>query len=370
VSAADEFGTSFLGGPLGIIAGIARLPTFGKTSGYLVDTVDPATGIPYQGAGSVEPPPFFPDATFAATGTNPIGIPSPVADPVFSPTYTPEPKYGYPVPETAKQKAKRLDAKYKKDLEELRRKQAEARKQYRKPPGGGKGNDGLGQYGAIARACLSNPLLCVAGGVFYPTVIGNGTLTEAEQKAIARARKRSVFTKEPKMPANVVGKQKIPRLILAGDTPFAKLETPKAVKITAKRMKVETPKAVKITAKRMPLMLPSAAVPGFWTGLGKTVFAGVASRVDVTGLLLGLAQPKAKSQPVSTLTAVSPITDPLTLTQTTPVGSPLAGGSFGFAPPRSGSLQDQCRAFNKKRKPKRKCIRRDDCNRCVEFAPI
>ena len=86
-------------------------------------------------------------------------------------------------------------------------------------------------------------------------------------------------------------------------------------------------------------------------------------------ILLALAQPKPKSPP-SDSPSLAKLTDPLTPVITAGVPYPLAGGSFGFAGPSGGSMVDQCRDIRKRQKPKRKCVERDDCNRCIKFEAL
>jgi len=378
-SPADYVGGSF---PLGtIISLFSAIPSGGSGS---------EGANPYAGAGSMEdpygsmqpveeffgggvlPPPSVADVPYATPPltTNPIGIPSPSTDP--GPFYPPTQRTNVPGPEDPRAKIERL----RREAERLRSNTRNKRPPPKKPPGGGRGVDPLGDYATIARACIANPVACIAGGVLFPSEIGDSTLTKEEIRKVAAQRKRNIFAKEPLMPKNVVSKQKMPRLVLAGESPLAKLETPKSVKITAKRMPVEKPKAVKITAKRMPAIPATATPPSFWKGLGSAILSGT----NIQGLLLELAKPKARTEspilavasptPTQSPTPTIPGLDPLTPVSTPGVASPLAGGYFGFSPPRSGTLEDQCRQIRKRKKPKRRCVKRDDCNRCIEFEPI
>lgn len=358
------------GGPLGAVVSLfSAIPSYGRGT----ENANPSAGSgsqedPYGALSDIDYP-VPPDVTFqgGTTTTNPINIPAP--GPAPGPSYPPTLRGGLPGPDLS-------DRIFRENAEILKERRAREAKYAKKgkPPGGGGGKgEPFGEYGAMVRACLANPVACIGLGVLFPSPIGDATLTPAEQKKIAAARKRSIFYKEPRMPSNVVKIPKRPALGTAMSDPLARLETPKPVKITAKRMKVETPKAVKITAKRLPAYV---SPPGYWTGMGKAIGNALLSKVDPTAILFGLAQPRTKTQPQAiaaiapTVSAPMPLTDPLTPVNTPGVASPLAGGSFGFTGPGTGSIEDQCRNIRKRKKPKRRCIKRDDCNRCIEFEAI
>jgi hypothetical protein len=74
------------------------------------------------------------------------------------------------------------------------------------------------------------------------------------------------------------------------------------------------------------------------------------------------------SEPVSGV----PFDTPLTSIEPISAAYPMTAVGSGGSPivPRSGTLEDQCRNLRKRRKPKRRCIRRDNCNKCVEYEEL
>lgn len=165
------------------------------------------------------------------------------------------------------------------------------------------------------------------------------------------------------------------------------------VRTTARRLPVQLDE-VQITARRLPGEVPSRATPSTPRTPARTAPA-TGSRLrlptgltDLAPLLLGTvigrgtrARPAPLSGPLgigspSIPPAPAPVpstptyTDPLTPVQPIGAAYPLAGS--GWAPPNitGGSLVDQCRALNRRRKPKRRCVERDDCNKCTRYEGV
>lgn len=214
----------------------------------------------------------------------------------------------------------------------------------------------------------------VIGGILWPSELGNSDLFDPGKldlgvlRAIPTTRsgggKRYTKASKPKPPA-------LPALPRTATSPKPRAPVAKAV---------PTPKfvpepvmpgefAYSLPVPSMPVVsVPRAPAP---VAVPKAPRASIIPQLLdlVQPILLAAAQPRQKSPPTSK-PDLAAFTDPLTPVITAGVPYPLAGGSFGFAGPSGGSMVDQCRDIRKRQKPKRKCIERDDCNRCIKFEAI
>lgn len=378
-------------GPAGLIYSFLTLPGGGRTTG---NPQNPYVGAgsmedPYgamqdievfYGAGGVEPPPSTPDVPYA---TPPIA-PPPIAPPIASPGPIITGPNSYPVPNRPPARRQedilreRLD-RIEREAEELRRRQQRRNTQPggKKPPPKRPGGQ-LGDYDDYARACLASPTLCVIGGLLWPSTAGEGSTVLKPGQTAARKRPRIKFPgKAPKIPRSFDYRD-LPMPSLPGSVATGLPQKASPAKRPLPRQRalphiVKTRPKLPGTVVSMPTMPPFPSVSG-----GTLSLRNLGSQLlKYAGLVIPLLQPKQrtridvnipKSEPISGV----PFDNPLTTVQPLSAAYPMTAVGSGGSPivPRSGTLEDQCRQFRKRRKPKRRCIRRDDCNKCVEYEAI
>lgn len=215
---------------------------------------------------------------------------------------------------------------------------------------------------AVARVLRGAAGGAVAGtlGILWPTDLGNSDLFDPKakkrtaQRVLNRPGKR--VTARPRMPGNVVSPIPMPSLPpIAPERVLLEEIRPTARRLPTVQSPTKAPRAPTRPATRRPSPL------GFLTpSLG-----------DLTGLLL-LA---SRGQRIPTPRGQRYV-DPLSLTQTpienrpapTPGVTPLTGSFIPGVPYTPRTSTQYCEP--RPRKPTRKCVERDDCNKCVRYAPL
>lgn len=198
-------------------------------------------------------------------------------------------------------------------------------------------------------------------GILWPTTLGNSDLYDPKKlpKRVDSVLSNPPRTNPagrvtPRMPGNVVSPIPMPSM-----PPIAQVDPLEYVIPTAKKLP-EPRTTSRARPPTVPLGGATSLLPPWLRGL------------DVRDLLL-LA---ATGRPVPTPTGQRYV-DPLTLTQTPievrpqtpPANTPLTGVRGADVPYISIPGTQYCEP-RPKRKPTRKCVERDDCNKCVRYAPI
>ena len=202
-------------------------------------------------------------------------------------------------------------------------------------------------------------------GILWPGTLGNSDVFDPKKlpKRVdsvlsnpPRANPAGRVT--PRMPANVVDPVPMPAM-----PPIAQMDPLEYVIPTAKKLPEQRP-APRTGARARP----STALPGGVTSLLPPWLRGL----DVTDLLLLASTGRRVPTPTG-----QRYVDPLTLTQTPievrpqtpPVNTPLTGVRGADVPYISIPGTQYCQP-PPKRKPTRKCVERDSCNKCIRYAPI
>jgi hypothetical protein len=231
---------------------------------------------------------------------------------------------------------------------------------------GGKGPR-IPSAAAVARVLrgAAGGILTGTLGLLWPSELGNSQLFDPKKqpKRVDSVlsnppRANPVGRATPRMPADVV--QPIP---MPAMPPIAQQTPLEYVIPTAKKLPESRPAPRASGSTRRP-----TTPPGGVTSLLPPWLRGI----DVTDLLLLAATGRRVPTPTGPR-----YVDPLTLTQTPiearpqnpPANTPLTGVRGADVPYISIPGTQYCQP-PPKRKKTRKCVERDDCNKCIRYAPI